>query len=67
MRILIIEDIPFRQRFIKDKVNNQEADWAQNAEKALMLLEENNYDVIFLDHDLVGMKSGSYITEQWYN
>lgn len=66
MRVLIIEDIDFRQNFIKEKIGNKDADWAPNAEKALAFLEENNYDLVFLDHDLIGAKSGSYITELWY-
>jgi hypothetical protein len=34
--------------------------------KALELLKQNSYDLVFLDHDLIGAKSGSYLTMNWH-
>jgi CheY-like chemotaxis protein len=69
MNILIIEDIEFRQELIKSKLsslNFTSIDCANNAEKATELLKEKKYDIVFFDHDLVGHKTGSTITKQWF-
>jgi CheY-like chemotaxis protein len=69
MNILIIEDIEFRQELIKSKLENlnfNQVDCANTAEKATQLLKENKYDIVFFDHDLVGHKTGSHITKQWF-
>ena len=67
MKVLIIEDFLVRQNLIKEKLELEDADFTKHGDKALELLEKNSYDLIFLDHDLVGMKSGSYITKNWYD
>jgi DNA-binding response OmpR family regulator len=66
MKILIIEDIEFRQNLIKDLMGVSDADWSQRAEEGLDLLSKNKYDLVFLDHDIIGAKSGSYLTQRWY-
>lgn len=66
MKILIIEDIEFRQKFIQECLDIDNADWSQRAEEGLELLAKNKYDVVFLDHDIIGAKSGSYLTLHWY-
>lgn len=69
MNILIIEDIEFRQELIKSKLENLNStsiDCANTAEKATELLKEKKYDIVFFDHDLVGHKTGSHITKQWF-
>ncbi|MCP3930508.1 MAG: response regulator [Bacteroidetes bacterium] len=65
MKILIIEDIAYRKKYLQELVNPSETDWAQRAEDGLELLARNEYDLIFLDHDLIGAKSGSYLTMAW--
>ncbi len=67
MKILIIEDVVFRQDFIVNKLGAENVDRARRADIALELLQENDYDVIFFDHDLVGTRSGSDITMEWAN
>jgi CheY-like chemotaxis protein len=67
MKILIIEDVVFRQDFIANKLGIDDFDRARRADIALELLQEHDYDVIFFDHDLVGARSGSDITMEWAN
>lgn len=69
MNILIIEDIEFRQEFIKSKLENLNftgVDCTDDAEKAIQLLKEKKYDIVFFDYDLVGHKKGSHITKNWF-
>jgi len=66
MKVLIVEDIKFRQDLIKQKVELEDVNATKKADKALELLERNAYDLVFLDHDLIGMRSGSYPTQRWY-
>ncbi len=66
LNVLIIEDIEFRQELIKKKLELKNATCTKYANIALELIEENSYDLIFLDHDLIGMISGSYFTRIWY-
>ncbi len=66
MKILIVEDAPYRQNYIKGILENHEVDGVLNAEVGLKLLKINAYDIVFLDHDLIGAKSGSYLTLNWY-
>lgn len=67
MKILIVEDVVFRQELIRSKVGEpNQFDCTKYAEEGLKLLEEKSYDIVFLDHDLIGMKSGSYLTQNWY-
>jgi CheY-like chemotaxis protein len=66
LKVLIIEDVEVRQNLIKEKTGFQDADCARKAEDALELLKTHDYDLVFLDHDLIGAKSGSYLTENWY-
>lgn len=66
MKVLIVEDIEYRQDFIKKTIGVLDADCTKFAEKGLELLAENSYDLVFLDHDLIGVKSGSYLTMNWF-
>ena len=66
MNVLIIEDVKFRQDFIKDALGFENVECTKDADKALSLLKEKDFDLVFLDHDLVGAKSGSYLTQLWY-
>lgn len=65
MKILILEDIDYRQNFLKELFPNDEIDCTKKAEEGLDLLRNNDYDIVFLDHDIIGAKSGSYMTMQW--
>jgi len=64
MKVLIVEDIEFRQELIKKKIEIENVDWAQYGDKGFELLKKNNYDLVFLDHDLINAKSGSYLTKK---
>jgi len=66
MKVLIVEDIKFRQDLIKQKIELEDVNATKKADKALELLERYAYDLVFLDHDLIGMRSGSYLTQRWY-
>lgn len=66
MKVLIVEDIEYRQNFIKKTIDIPDADCTKYAEKGLELLSENSYNLVFLDHDLIGVKSGSYLTQKWF-
>lgn len=65
MKVLIIEDIVYRQNYLKDLIEMEEVDCVQRADDGLELLAKNNYDLVLLDHDLIGAKSGSYLTMNW--
>lgn len=65
MKILIIEDAEVRQKRLLKLLHEFEVDCVKNADNGLKLLRENSYDIVFLDHDLIGAKSGSYLTLEW--
>jgi CheY-like chemotaxis protein len=67
MNVLIVEDVAFRQNFIKDTLGFDTIECTKDADKALLMLKETKYDLVFLDHDLIGAKSGSYLTQNWFN
>lgn len=52
MRILVLEDDEERQEFFSKVFKNHTLDITKIPEKANELLSENQYDYIFLDHDL---------------
>lgn len=54
MEILVLEDDIKRIERFKEKYNKDELFITKNVEKAKVLLRINNYDYIFLDHDLGG-------------
>ena len=64
-KVLIIEDVVFRQQYLSKLIEADEIDCARRADKALGFLYQKNYDVVFLDHDLIGAISGSNITMEW--
>ena len=55
MKLFILEDDPSRiVRFKKMFGNDHEMTFTEHAEEALNILKEEEFDVIFLDHDLGG-------------
>jgi CheY-like chemotaxis protein len=56
----------FRQHFIRDALGFENTECTKDADRALLLLKEKKFDLVFLDHDLIGAKSGSYLTQNWY-
>ena len=66
MKILIIEDAMIRQNFFRKILKGWSIDFARDADSGLNKLRNQIFDIVFLDHDLVGAKSGSYLTELWY-
>ena len=67
MKILIIEDAEVRQDRLKKILADisEHIDCTKYAQEGTELLEKNAYDVVFLDHDLIGAKSGSHLTMEW--
>lgn len=67
MKILIIEDAEVRQIRLKHILEpiSDDIDCTKYAKDGIELLEKNAYDVIFLDHDLIGALSGSHLTMEW--
>jgi len=62
MRILILEDDGNRVNNFIEMLHKHTLDIIENAYDAIDLLEENVYDLIFLDHDLgEGNGSGSLV------
>jgi DNA-binding response OmpR family regulator len=62
MRILILEDDGGRVNTFIELLHKHQLDITENAYDAIDLLEENKYNLIFLDHDLGdGNGSGSLV------
>ena len=51
--IFVLDDDHRRHRWFKKKFEGDEVDLAETVEEAKVFLEENSYDAIFLDHDLL--------------
>ena len=52
MKILFVDDMKSRRdEFLKNSIGHS-VDFAKNASEAILFLEKNEYDVIYLDHDL---------------
>ncbi len=54
MRIFILEDNAFRMIKFRSELIGHNIDHAETVDAGLVLLKENKYDLIFLDHDLGG-------------
>src|SRR4051794_38626198 len=52
VRVFVLEDDEERQNWFLKRFFGHTVDLAPNAEKGLELLKANQYDAIFLDHDL---------------
>jgi CheY-like chemotaxis protein len=57
--IFLLDDDPVRHKWFKKRFEKDHLDIAQTVEEAKKLLLENNYDAIFLDHDLLPHHYGS--------
>lgn len=56
LRILVLEDNGNRFNIFYDALGvENEICWAQTADQAIAFLSDNDFDVLFLDHDLGGM------------
>ena len=64
MRILVVEDNPERIKKFKRALIGNNVDYTDNAFEGRTLVKRNQYDVIFLDHDLGGE---SYVPSDHYN
>jgi hypothetical protein len=51
--VLLLDDDTRRHRWFMDRFHGDDLDIAENVEEAKELLLNNNYDAIFLDHDLL--------------
>lgn len=52
MKILFLDDDNYRFSLFKRENPNVDVDWAINYETGVNYVRNNNYDVIYLDHDL---------------
>ena len=52
MKILFLDDCPYRWKKFKDVNPEADADWAPSFDEGVRLIKENNYDMAYLDHDL---------------
>lgn len=52
MRILFLDDMKTRRDAFKQNAIGFTVDFAKNAQEAITFLNKNEYDVIYLDHDL---------------
>lgn len=53
MRVLIVEDDTERLNWFFNTLNTYKIDYTKFPEEAIKLLKQNEYDYIFLDHDLL--------------
>jgi hypothetical protein len=72
MRILVLEDSIARVNYFVERYGNHDLTIIENAYKAMEFLEEEIYDVIFLDNDLghdngEGLDVARYLYEKSYN
>lgn len=51
--VLVLDDDQRRHRWFKKRFVGDEIDHAETVEEAKVFLQENSYDAIFLDHDLL--------------
>lgn len=51
--VFLLDDDRRRHRWFSKRFDGDELDIAETVEDAKVLLEENSYDAIFLDHDLL--------------
>lgn len=51
--VFLLDDDRRRHRWFSKRFDGDELDIAENVEEAKILLAENSYDAIFLDHDLL--------------
>ena len=54
MRIFILEDNAFRMIKFRSELIGHTIDHAETVKDGMVLVKENKYDLIFLDHDLGG-------------
>ncbi len=52
MKVLVVEDNPFRIKKFKSELRRCAVDYTDNAHEGIFLVREKEYDLIFLDHDL---------------
>jgi len=74
MKVLILEDDPQRQKYFAYwKLQNHQVTMANNVGEIISELEENEFDVLFLDHDLgwntyvnsFGKEETGYLVALW--
>lgn len=53
VKVLIVEDSIPRMTWFQESLIGCSVDWAHNVDLAIDLLDKIDYDVIFLDHDLL--------------
>lgn len=64
MRILFLDDSHDRVSDFMPNCRNHQVDFAYNAKDALEYLQNNTYDIVYLDHDLsINQSDGYYDNE----
>lgn len=56
MKVLVVEDNPERIKAFQRALINHDAFYADTAESASKLIQDNIFELIFLDHDLGGLE-----------
>ena len=62
--VLVLEDEAYRRELIEPLLNGHEIYWASTSNEALDLLEEKQFDLILLDHDLSKKTCGCAIASR---
>ena len=60
MKILIVEDNSVRQQYFKRSLKGCTLTFADTAKEAQHALDEDQFDVVFLDHDLENPRETGY-------
>lgn len=53
IKVFLLDDDRRRHRWFTKRFSSDDLDIAENVAEAITLLQENSYDAIFLDHDLL--------------
>jgi CheY-like chemotaxis protein len=64
LTILVLEDEAYRRELIEPLLNGHEINWASTSDEALELLEQQQFDLILLDHDLSKRTCGCAIASR---
>lgn len=67
MRIFILEDMETRNTWFRQNFIGNVIDFTMDVEEASELLSKNQYDVIFLDHDLADAHYDTWAKSQMTN
>jgi CheY-like chemotaxis protein len=64
LKVLVLEDEAYRRELIEPLLNGHQIYWASTSDEALALLEQVQFDLILLDHDLSKRTCGCAIASR---